>query len=105
MTNQINNYSQGDATNDTTVANSVASIMVKNASKVKVSATVQVTGQLLTPQPTIIAVETTTFRFTDKSGKCSAVTLINQAPLVPVDPTDSSVSQNTVSPGSTLSVV
>lgn len=70
--------------------------MVKNASQVQVSATVQVTGQLLVPQPTIIAVETTTFRFKDQSGNTSAVTLINQAPLVPVNPTDSSVSQNTV---------
>lgn len=105
LTNQINSYAQGEATNDTTVANSVASIMVKNASQVRVSATVQVTGQLLVPQPTIIAVETTTFRFTDASGNSSAVTLINQAPLVPVNPTDNSVSQNMVSPGSKLSVV
>lgn len=104
LTNQINNYNQGDASNDTTVANSVANIMVKNQSKVKVTATVQVTGQLLVPQPTIIAVETTTFRFTDQNGNTSSVTLLNQSPLVPVNPNDNSVSQNTVSPGSKLAM-
>ena len=104
LTNEINNYSQGDASNDTTVANSVANIMVKNQSQVNVTATVQVTGQLLVPQPTIIAVETSTFKFTDQNGNTSSVTLLNQSPLVPVNPNDSSVSQNTVTPGSKLAM-
>ncbi|GDX76661.1 hypothetical protein LBMAG41_17370 [Cyanobium sp.] len=104
LTNEINKYTQGDASNDTTVANSVANIMVKNQSQVNVTATVQVTGQLLVPQPTIIAVETSTFKFTDQNGNTSSVTLLNQSPLVPVNPNDSSVSQNTVTPGSKLAM-
>jgi hypothetical protein len=104
LTNEINKYTQGDASNDTTVANSVANIMVKNQSQVNVTATVQVTGQLLVPQPTIIAVETSTFRFTDQNGNSASVTLLNQSPLVPVNPNDSSVSQNTVTPGSKLAM-
>jgi hypothetical protein len=104
LANQINNYNQGDASSDATVANSVANIMLKNQSKVRVTATVQVTGQLLVPQPTIIAVETSTFRFTDQNGNASSVTLLNQSPLVPVNPNDNSVSQNAVSPGSKLAM-
>ena len=104
LTNEINNYNQGDASNDTTVDNSVANIMVKNQSQVNVTATVQVAGQLLVPQPTIIAVETSTFKFTDQNGNTTSVTLLNQSPLVPVNPNDSSVSQNTVTPGSKLAM-
>ena len=76
--------------------------MVQNVSKVHVVSTVQVTGQLLVPQPTVIAVETTTFQFKDQNGNSSSVSLLNQTPLVPVNASDSTVSQNTVSPGAKL---
>jgi hypothetical protein len=104
LSQQINKYDKTDASSDKTVANSVANIILKNQSQVSVTATVQVTGQLLVPQPTIIAVETSTFRFTDQNGNSASVTLLNQSPLVPVNPNDSSVSQNTVTPGSKLAI-
>ena len=102
LTNAINSYNQEDASSDAAVANSVANIMVQNVSKVHVVSTVQVTGQLLVPQPTVIAVETTTFQFKDQNGNSSSVSLLNQTPLVPVNASDSTVSQNTVSPGAKL---
>lgn len=105
LTNEINEGSQGAASNDATVANSVANIMVNNSSTVHVTADIAVTGQLLTPQPTIIAVETTTFRFTDQNGNSSSVTMLNQTPLVAVNPENNTVSGNTLAPGSSLKVV
>jgi len=104
ITQAINAVNSGNAHDDVTVANSVASIMVKNTSKVHVTANVQVTGQLLTPSPTVIAVQTTTFSFTDQKGNKSSVSMINQSPLVPVDANTGTVSQNGVSPGSKLTL-
>ncbi|MCA8994843.1 MAG: hypothetical protein KDA88_22890 [Planctomycetaceae bacterium] len=104
ITNQINQYNSGSASDDHTVANTVASIMVKNQSKVHVTANVSVTGQLLVPSPTVIAVETTTFKFQTATGNTSSVTMLNQTPLVPVDASNNTVSQNTIAPGSKLTL-
>ncbi|MEZ9196999.1 hypothetical protein [Shewanella sp. 10N.286.54.B9] len=104
LTTQINDYQSGDASNDTTVANSVANIMVKNTSKVRVTANVSVTGQLLTPSPTIIAVESTVFSFTDEKGNSSSVSMLNQSPLVAVDSKSGTVSDNSLEPGSKLAL-
>lgn len=104
MTDQINKYVSTDSSDDLTVANSVADIMVKNTSKVLVTASVEVTGQLLVPSPTMIAVESTVFSFTKEDGTKSTVTMINQSPLVPVDNATGTVSSNTLTPGSKLSI-
>ncbi|QHI35599.1 hypothetical protein IMCC3317_09450 [Kordia antarctica] len=104
MTDQINKYVSGDSSDDLTVANSVADIMVKNTSKVLVTAKVEVTGQLLVPSPTMIAVESTVFSFTKEDGTKSTVTMMNQTPLVPVDNATGTVSNNILEPGSKLSI-
>jgi hypothetical protein len=104
LTESINDYKSGDASDDATVANSIANIMVKSESKVNVTSTIEVTGQLLTPSPTVIAVESTVFSFTDAKGNQSSVTMLNQSPLVPVDSGSGTVSQNTVAPGSKLTL-
>ncbi|MFT4974787.1 MAG: hypothetical protein ACI8S6_000670 [Myxococcota bacterium] len=49
LTKEVDAVNSGHASNDTTVANTVASIMVSNTSKVNAAATVSVTGQLLVP--------------------------------------------------------
>ncbi len=105
LTEKIKKGSSGSENDDSVVANSVANIMVTQSSKVHVTATIQVTGQLLTPSPTIIAVETTTFQFTDKNENSSSVTMLNQAPLVPVDVPSGTVSSNVLAPGAKLSVL
>lgn len=102
LTNQINKYDSGNASNDLTVANTVANIMVKNRSEVHVTATISVTGQLLTPSPTVLAIELTTFSYTDSTGNTSSVAMINQTPVVPVDASNGTVSNNTLAPGSKL---
>lgn len=104
MTEAINSADSGDASNDKVVANSLANIMVKSSSKVMVNATVQVTGQLLVPSPTVIAVQSTVFSFTNKDGSTSSVSMLNQTPLVPVDASSGTVSQNTLAPGSKLTL-
>lgn len=104
LTENINKYDSGDSSDDTTVANSVANIMVKSSSKVNVTAKVTVTGQLLVPSPTVIAVESTVFSFTNEDGTSSSVTMLNQTPLVPVDSSNGTVSSNTLEPGSSLKI-
>lgn len=105
LTNEINQYNSGNSSDDITVANTVANIIVKNTSNVTVSGDINVIGQLLVPSPTVIAVETTTFTFTDESGNTSSVTMLNQSPLVPVDVNSGTVSANTLEPGSKLTIV
>lgn len=105
LTESINSYNSGDSSDNTTVANSIADIMVKSISKVKVTASVDVTGQLLVPSPTVIAVQSTVFSFTTEDGTTSSVTMLDQTPLVPVNASDGTVSQNTVAPGSSLTLV
>ncbi|WP_055443190.1 hypothetical protein [Lacinutrix himadriensis] len=104
LTEKINKYDSGDAHNDVTVANSVANIMVKSASKVLVTSSVKVTGQLLHPSPTVIAVESTVFSFTKEDGSTSSVTMLNQTPLVPVDASNGTVSGNTLAAGSKIKI-
>lgn len=104
QTENINKFDAGQADSDHTVANSIANIMVKSSSKVNVTATVNVTGQLLVPSPTVIAVESTVFSFTNQDGTTSSVTMLNQTPLVPVDSSNGTVSQNTLAPGSALNI-
>ena len=105
LTTKINNYESGNLSNNTTVANSVADIMVKNQSAVEVIAEISVIGQLLVPSPTVITAETTTFTFTNASGNTSTVSMLNQAPLIPVDPRTGTVSSNIIEPGSHLTIV
>ncbi len=102
MTEAIDSYDSGNASDDSTVANTIANIMVKNVSKVKVTATVNVTGQLLVPSPTVIAVQTTVFSFTSQDGTKSSVTMLDQTPLIPVNASNGTVSSNTIAPGSSL---
>jgi hypothetical protein len=104
LTESINSYDSGDASNNITVANSIADIMVKSVSKVNVTATVNVTGQLLVPSPTVIAVQSTVFSFTNEDGTSSSVTMLDQAPLIPVNTSNGTVSSNTVAPGSSLTL-
>ncbi|MDK1286353.1 hypothetical protein [Pseudoalteromonas umbrosa] len=104
LTEAINDYEVGQSSSDTTVANSIASIMVNNQSEVEVTGTISVTGELLVPSPTTLVVETTTFKMETASGNAASVSIINQAPVVPVDTQSSTVSDNTVAPGSRLNV-
>lgn len=104
LTETINQYDSGNSSDDITVANSIADIMVKSSSKVNVTASVQVTGQLLVPSPTVIAVESTVFSFVTEDGTESSVTMINQTPVVPVNVADGTVSRNTVAPGTALNI-
>jgi len=105
LTNQINSYNSGNSSDDHTVANTVANILLNNTSTVSVTASISVTGQLLVPSPTIIAVETSTFTFTKNDGTTSSVSILNQTPVVPADSNNGTVSQNTVAPGSKLTIV
>jgi hypothetical protein len=102
LTEVINSNNSGSSSDDAVVANSIANIMVKNISKVSVTATVNVTGQLLVPSPTVIAVQTTVFSFTAQDGTKSTVTMLDQTPLIPVNSTNGTVSSNTITPGSSL---
>lgn len=105
LTNQINGYDSGNSSSNVTVANKVANIMVGNQSFVLVEADIWVTGQLLVPSPTVLAVETSNFMFTKQDGTSSSVSILNQTPVQPVNSSNGTASQNTVSPGSQLSIV
>jgi hypothetical protein len=104
ITTEINDFRSGDSSDDLTVANTVANIMVENMSEVNVTATVSVTGQLLVPSPTVIAVESTVFNFVKEDGTRATVTMLNQKPLVAVDQPTGTVSSNTLEPGAQLTL-
>ncbi|MEM6685538.1 MAG: hypothetical protein AAF617_07045 [Bacteroidota bacterium] len=104
ITTEINDFRSGDSSDDLTVANSIANIMVENISEVSVTATVSVTGQLLVPSPTVIAVESTVFNFVQEDGTRSTVTMLNQKPLVAVDQPTGTVSTNSLEPGAQLTL-
>jgi hypothetical protein len=104
ITTEINDFRSGDSSDDKTVANTVANIMVENLSEVQVTATVNVTGQLLVPSPTVIAVESTVFNFVKEDGTRATVTMLNQKPLVAVDQPTGTVSSNTLEPGAQLTL-
>lgn len=100
----VNSSQSSSGSDDQSVANSVASSLLKNMTKVHVTADIAVTGMLLTPSPTTISVEVTTFTFTDSQGNTSSVSLVDTAAPVPTSK-DGTVSKNSIAPGSKLNVV